>query len=375
MRLGFDGRFIKSRRTGVGWYAANLLSHLAVERGEDELTAFVVPPPDSLPEGIITKDAVDYERHPAGDLWEQVVLPVLLKRLGIQVFHSPGVYLPACSPGCSRVVTVHDMAVFRSPEWFPAKFRRYFRLAVRLALFRAHRIIAVSAFTKSEIAALFPALVTPVDVIHHGIDACFVARAETDERERLRARYGLADSYLLAVGTLEPRKNLVNVLAAFAGMEPAFQPARLVVVGTRGWLTGEIDRALAAPGLRDRVMLLGYVTKEDLALLYRHAAGLLYPSLYEGFGMPITEAMAAGCPVITSNGSGCAEVAGEAALLVNPLDPAAIASACTKLMKEPGLAGELAQAGIERVKSFSWHRTAEETIAVYHTIAEIRGCR
>lgn len=259
------------------------------------------------------------------------------------------------------VVTVHDLAFLHRPEHFTAKGRRFFRQALTLTRRDADLVVCPSQATADDCAA-------------HGIDAARLRvvpwgvdqrRAPTAEVDAVRARHGLDRPYLLSVGTAEPRKNLAAVFAAFGRL--ARTDLDLVVVGPQGW--GEGMPEVASDAARDRVRLLGFVPAEDLAGLYAGAAAFCYPSLFEGFGLPVLEAMAQGAPVITSAGTSMAEITGDAALLVDPTDHRAVADALATLLDDPGYADRLGAAARSRAEAFTWDHTAEGVAAVLHEAA------
>ncbi len=270
-------------------------------------------------------------------VWYPAVLPRLSRRLKLDLLHCPTFRGPLSPPPVPLVVTVHDLAVLRHPETFNLWTRRYSRYCVPRVVQAARLVIAVSAFTKREVVELLGVDEDRIRVIPNGVAECFRPQGPAAEGD-----------YVLAVGTVEPRKNLPRLAAATArlGLE-------LWVAGARGW--GQV-------ALPDGVRRLGRVSDARLAALYRGALCLAYPSLYEGFGLPVLEAMACGTPVVTSAGGATEEVAGEAAVLVDPLDPVSIAAGIEEAVARRQ---ELRRLGLERARAFSWQRTAAATAAVY----------
>jgi glycosyltransferase involved in cell wall biosynthesis len=274
-------------------------------------------------------------------LWFPALLPVRARRLGLDVLHCTTYRAPSRQL-VPTVVTVHDLAVMRFPELFPAWTRLYARTALRRVLRRAARVIAVSEFTKREVVELMRVPADRVRVIPN-------ATAEAFRAEGPRAD----GDYVLALGTLEPRKNLARLVEATQRLG-----VELRVVGDAGW--GGVE--LRGNGVR----WLGYLPDEEVATLLRGARCFAYPSLYEGFGIPVLEAMHCGAPVVTSAGSPMAEIAGGAAELVDPLDVASIASG----IERAGARGaELGRRGIERAAAYTWRAAAEATAAVYREVA------
>jgi len=271
-------------------------------------------------------------------VWYPAVLPRLSRRLRLDVLHCPTFRGPLSSTPVPLVVTVHDLAVLRHPETFNLWTRRYSRYCVPRVVQAARRLIAVSEFTKNELVGLLGVPEGRIRVVPNGVAEVFSSEGPAEEGE-----------YVLAVGTLEPRKNLERLAEAArrVGLE-------LRVAGARGW--GRV--ALEGDGVR----LLGEVSDARLAELYRGALCLAYPSLYEGFGLPVLEAMACGTPVVTSAGGATEEVAGGAAVLVDPLDPASIARGIEEAVSRRQ---ELRRRGLERARTFTWERTAAATAEVY----------
>ncbi len=275
-------------------------------------------------------------------VWYPLVLPRLARRARLDVLHCPTFRAPLAPPASPLVVTVHDLAVLRHPETFNQWTRRYSRLCVPRVARAATLVIAVSEHTKRELVELLGTPEEKIRVVPNGVAEVFSPQGPAE-----------AGDYVLAVGTLEPRKNLHRLADATRRLG-----VELRVAGARGW--GRVD--LGGDGVR----VLGRVPDEELARLYRGARCLAYPSLYEGFGIPIVEAMASGTPVVTSRGGATEEVAGEAAVLVDPLDPASIASG---IEEAAARRDELVRAGLERARAFSWAETARKTANVYREAA------
>jgi glycosyltransferase involved in cell wall biosynthesis len=232
----------------------------------------------------------------------------------------------------------------------------------------ADALIAVSEHTRADLCDLYQTDVNKVRVIHEGIDAEF-RPAPSEEIARVREQYSPGRPYLLMVGTLEPRKNHAAALRALARLKAEGARHRLVIAGGKGWLFEPINRQVSASRLENDVVFAGYVPQADLPALYSGADGVLVPSLYEGFGFPVLEAMACGAPVVASNVSSLPEIAGEAALLVDAEDDAALAAAVQRILRETALAHSLREMGLRRAAEFSWKRCAAETADLYLDIA------
>ena len=324
MRVGVDVAPLQQTQAGTARWIRGLLAALA---RRDDVEA--VPVGWGGP-GRLTAVVRDV-------LWYPALLPRRARRAGLDLIHCT-IYRGPLRSRVPALVTVHDLAVLRHPDAFPAWTRLYARTWLRPTLRAARRLVAVSEFSRREAVELAGVPAERIDVVPNAVDAVFGAEGPA-----------AAGDYLLAVGTLEPRKNLPRAIAAarLAGVE-------LRVVGARGW--GGVE----ASG--DGVHWLGRVPDEELAALYRGARCLVYPSLYEGFGIPVAEALACGCPVVTSGESAMAEVAGGAAVLVDPLDPAAIAAG---IEEAAARRAELVPLGLARAATLTWERAAEAAVGAY----------
>ena len=265
------------------------------------------------------------------------------------------------------VVTVHDVAVLRFPELFRPWQRHYTRVVLPRVARRARAVIAVSTATKQDVVELLGVPEDRVTVIANGLTPGIRPVAANSARAReVRARYALPERFILTVGSVEPRKNLRRLIEAvrLVAERSDARDIALVHAGPTGWLAHDIPY-VARARVNGRVRFLGHVSTDDLAVLYSLARGSAYPSLWEGFGLPVLEAMACGCPVLTSRVSALPEVAGGAALLVEPTSVEEITDGLARLWTDDALRARLAGCGIERAKEFSWERSAAETVAVY----------
>lgn len=312
--------------------------------------------------------------HPSGDFFEHVGLPRLARSLGAGIYHGTFNVLPAIpgfAPTRRTVVTIHDVAVFKMPEAYTPRFCRMSRFLIRRAVRSADRIIVVSSATKSELIQLFPSIEPKVRIILNGVGGEFVAAATFDGQRIAQAitRLGLPERYVLFVGNLEKKKNLPRLLSAFAAAKAASSLAhKLVIVGKRpdGVPDVDLDRALG-DGL---AMYTGYLPDEDLPSVYRGADLVVYPSLYEGFGMPVLEGLAAGVPVLTSNCSSMPEVAAGAAMLVDPLSVDDIAQGIVAALTDANWRKQAISRGMARAGALSWKFNAAQTARVYDELRE-----
>jgi glycosyltransferase involved in cell wall biosynthesis len=369
MIVGYDATTLGDRMSGVGYYTARLMESLADGAGAGTLERLVVLSNRRVPVPAGPRVAV-YPRRRCGvrSIWMQLLLPGILRELRPDLVHFTN-YLAPLASRVPYVVSFHDMTLSLFPEHHTLKKRLLTSSLIPLVARRARLILTPSESTRRDVVRLLRVDPPRVRVIPYAAAPSF--RRAGEGPERLTARFGLKPPYFLYVGTLEPRKNLVRALRAFARAFPeAGGGQRFVLVGERGWKYRETLREASRPELAGRVLFLGYVEEELLPLLYSHATALVYPSLYEGFGLPVVEAMACGTPVLTSRNSSLAEVAADAALLVDPGDEAALAHGLRALAQDEALHARLAESGRSRARDFSWERTGRETVAAYRAALE-----
>jgi glycosyltransferase involved in cell wall biosynthesis len=267
-------------------------------------------------------------------------------------------FLPLAAP-CRQAVLIHDLSFRAHPEYFPLVISAYMRLLTGLSIRRADRVVALSEFTLQELARFYPRSLDKAVRVYPGVGRLFHAELEADEEDVLHS-YGLESGYILAMGNIHPRKNLSRLLDAYVYLrQRRGSMPEMVWVGAPRWGSDELLGRAHAAG----VILTGFVAQHDLPALYRGAEMLVYPSLYEGFGLPPAEAMACGTPVITSNTTSLPEVVGEAALTVDPTDVRAIAGAMARLLDDLALRQELTKAGIQRSQRYTWSRAARHLLA------------
>ncbi|MDW8404874.1 glycosyltransferase family 1 protein [Chloroflexus sp.] len=279
-----------------------------------------------------------------------------------RVLFVPAHVVPLLHP--PTVVTIHDVGYRVFPEAHTARRRLELELTTRWSLRAARRVIAVSQATKRDLVNWYGVHPDRITVAHLGLSATFAPPDDPQCVSAVRARYGLRRPYLLYIGTVQPRKNLVRVIEALAVALAAGYDLDLVIAGKRGWLSEPIEQRARELGVADRVRFTGYVADADLPALLAGALAFVFPSLYEGFGIPVLEAMACGAPVITSTISSLPEVAGDAALLVDPLDTNAIAATIMRLHDHDDLRADLRRRGFARVRQFTWEACAQRTLEV-----------
>jgi glycosyltransferase involved in cell wall biosynthesis len=304
-------------------------------------------------------------------LWYRLRLPIPAEIVTghLDVFYSPDFVLPPTRHACQTLLTVHDLSFVCHPEAFVPPLRRYLDRVVPRSIERASLVLADSAHTCSDLIRLFAVPHDRVKVIYPGVDTRFRPQAEPGESARLRERYAIGDqAYVLSVGTLQPRKNYVRLIQAFV-RSPATKgkDVHLLIAGGRGWLYEDI---LAEAEKHNSVCLLGFVDDLDLPALYRGAALFVFPSLYEGFGLPVLEAMACGVPVVSSSSSSLPEVAGDAALLVEPLDVDALAEAITWALEDDDLRRGMVERGVVQAARYRWARSAAQLLGAIESLEE-----
>jgi len=356
------------RSAGIHGHIANLLARLPEADPEMVYTVFVGEGnPPAHPALHIRRSRWPTQRAPVRILWEQVAAPLALARLRPALLHGMAFALPLLWRG-PAIVTIHDLSFLRYPERLTAGRRAYLALITRLSARRARRIITVSQSGKDEIQALLDAPAEKIDVIHNGVGP--EMRPPSPEAIRdFRARCDPPERYILYLGTLEPRKNLETLLRAYAQI-PQRGAVKLVLAGGRGWMYDYVEALIEALDLSADVVLPGYLAGGLLPMWYHAADVFVYPSLYEGFGMPLLEAMACGAPVMASDASALPEVVGDAGLLVPPTDVDAWAEALTGLLDSPPRRDTLAAQGVARAAAFTWERAARLTVAAYRRALE-----
>ena len=380
MHVVLDARYIARRQSGVGAYAQRLIAGLARIDRENHYTCLVAADGPGLPVEQANVAAwttrVSFEDHLRGDLWLLGYLPLRLRALRADVYHGPAVFLPHVKFGYRSVVTIHDLVSFLFPETVPRKYSLYMRLMTRLAVRSADRVIAVSHATKTDLEQVLRVPSAKIVVIHEAVGPEFARPVPPEVVEAVVRRYGLRRPYCLFVGNLEPRKNLPALIEAFAEvrrrLEATPHPPQLVLAGTRAWFHAGIFRAVERHELGAAVVFTDYVPLADLPALYAGATCFVFPSLYEGFGLPVLEAMAAGAPVVAARAGSIPEVASDAALLVDAHVPGELATAIESVLTDAALRERLVLRGRARSAAFEWDTVARRTLAVYQAVYDRR---
>jgi len=362
------------RRAGVSQYTEQMVRRFmgTLPRSNDALTIFAgpaAPPNGYVPDGVRwVPSRLPTGHAPGRILWEQIVAPMVSARAGLDVLFCPVNVVPLASPVPS-VVTVHDLAFLAYPEAFHAAKRRYLTAMTRLSVRRARHIIAVSAHTRDDLVHHFGVRPERITVIPNAADERYRPADSPEGITRFKAANNLPDRFVLFVGTLEPRKNLRRLIEAFALLSGDDPDVKLVIVGASGWLTSDLAPLVQTRGLSNHIIFAGYVPDDDLPRWYQAATVFCYPSLYEGFGLPVLEAMGCGTPVVTSRTSSLPKVAGDAALLVDPPDVRGLANALQSVLADDARRRAMSEAGIARSHAYSWERTATATLNVIRDAA------
>ncbi|MBZ5559417.1 MAG: glycosyltransferase family 4 protein [Acidobacteriia bacterium] len=363
MRIGIDAR--KLHDFGIGTYIRNLLRQLA---RLDRDTEFVVLCRPDDREAMVLGENFRTVSESAGNysVAEQLKIPLALKREGVTLFHAPHYVLPPLV-GCRSVVTIHDCIHLMFPQYLPNRFAlAYARTSIALAARRATRIMTVSESSKRDILRLVDAPASKIDVIYNAYDERFGVEPREQDVLRVRERFQLHDPFVLYAGNVKPHKNLERLIDAFHRLRArGLDQVKLVLIGDDISKYAALRRAVHTHQLHQHVRFLGYMPEETLAALYRLAGVFVFPSLYEGFGLPPLEAMASGTPVVTSNVSSLPEVAGDAAVLVDPYDPDAIADGIQRVLTDETLRADLKRKGLARAKQFSWDQSVRRIREIY----------
>jgi glycosyltransferase involved in cell wall biosynthesis len=368
VRIGIDAR--KLHDFGIGTYIRNLLRQLA---RLDRETEFVVlcRPEDQEPLRSLGENFRPVgEASPNYSLAEQVRIPLAVRREGVTLFHAPHYVLPPLVR-CPSVVTIHDCIHLMFPQYLPNRLAlEYARTSITYAAKRATRVLTVSESSKRDILRFVDTSPDKIDVIYNAYDERFAVEPREEDVVRVRERYQLQDEFVLYAGNVKPHKNLGRLIEAFDLVRKrGLDYLKLIMIGDDISKYAALRRAVHQHQLHKYVRFLGYLPDETLAVMYRLAGVFVFPSLYEGFGLPPLEAMASGTPVVTSNLSSLPEVTGDAALLVDPYDPQSIADGIYRVLTDETLRRRLRQKGLARARQFSWESSVRRVRGIYDEVA------
>jgi glycosyltransferase involved in cell wall biosynthesis len=369
MRIGIDAHCIGQRKTGNETYTRNLVKHLGLlEPNGIDYIVYLTSKADRNGEAFagprsrtkLIRPETPYLRIPIGFALES-------RAEKLDVFHAQ--YLLPHHLRCRTVLTVHDVLFERYPEFFTKMDLYRNKIGIPWSCRRADHIITVSESSKRDLIQIYGLDASRITVTYHGPDDSYRPLDQEEAKEHLRRRYGLGGEFILYVGTIQPRKNVPRLVSAFAELKRKHRiPHKLVIVGPKAWLATEAFRAIENRSAKGDVVVTGYVPQKDLAYFYNAATVFVYVPICEGFGLPVLEAIACGTPTITSRGSSLEEVAGGAAVLVDPLDVSAIVSAIENVLSNSDLRASLRALGLARSSQFSCHEMAVRTQAVYRQV-------
>jgi len=356
-------------KAGIGNYLTNLISELSIIDKSNNYIIFA----SSENKAYYETDNGYFQVIDIGFMgrnkflrimWEQLILPFKLKSLKADILFSPGFVCPFIKP-IKYVTVIHDMTFFSHPQVHTFFKKIYFPFMIKQSLKKSEKIISVSYNTKKEILKYSNIQENKVIVTHLSANK-FPQNRINDENELLAKKYNIETEYLLFVGMIEPRKNISLIIEALDKISD--KQIKLVVVGEKGWMINNLFEMIKSRGIEDRIIFTGFIDDKELEIFYKNAKIFLYPSFYEGFGIPILEAMSAGCPVITSNISSLPEVAGNAAILINPQKPNELTDSINRVLDNSELRTDLITKGFENAKKFSWIKTAKQTLEVFENI-------
>lgn len=382
MKIGIDANWAIYEKAGIGKYSENLIRNLLQEDKKNEYVLFLnffrnrkerLKDIKKLTKDSRAKVSIEFSPIPAKIKQWLALTSFPIRKLfksPIDLFYSPYPAGIAKSGWKKQVVTIYDLTFLKFPEHRGSKISSYYLKTTKQAIENCQKIIAISASTKNDLVKMLKVDPDKIKVIYPSVDENFKPIKDTGKTKKIINKYLSQDQeFILSVGTLEPRKNLVRLIKAYALLPIAIKNKyKLVLVGGSGWNNSDIFKTINDLNLKDKIIKLGYVEQSDLPYIYNAAAVFVYPSLYEGFGLPPLEAMACGVPVITSEVSSLPEVVGSAAKLVNPKSEKEIAEELKNVLKSGKIQLEMKIKGIEQAKKFSWEKTAKETIKLFKEI-------
>lgn len=378
-RIGLDMSAAVTQGGGIGRYNRELVRALAGAPGPFQYRLFSVKPTAALPvaDPIPKHPQFTYRQLPLTGQWLyrfwyrlRLPLPVQLATGRIDLFHSPDFVLPPVWGDVPTLLTVHDLSFLHYPEVYPPALVRYLNRVVPWSVARATHVLADSEATRTDLEQEWGVAPAKISVLYSGVSAAFRPEREPDQLAAVRGRYEIRDKpYMLAVGTLQPRKNYQMLVRAFCPVAASW-PGQLLIAGGHGWLYDEMMAEVGRQGLEGRVRFLGFVPDADLPALYSQATLFLFPSLYEGFGLPALEAMACGVPALLADASCLPEVGGDAALMLPPGDETAWTAAMMRLLADNATRAHMVGAGFLQARRFTWTAAAARLLSIYQKLLE-----
>jgi glycosyltransferase involved in cell wall biosynthesis len=375
VRIAIDYTPAYEQGGGIGRLVREMVAALALVDSQTDYRLFIagthtknLPPPPGH----------NFRWHPTritpewlARLWHRARLPVPVTVFtgDVALYHATDFVLPPLPHHVPGILTVHDLSFARVPQAAKPSLKAYLDVVVPRSIKRAAHVIADSQATKDDIVALYSTPPEKISVVLSGVESRFQRVTDPSSLLTMRNKYRIGDRpYLLSVGTVQPRKNYSRVIQALAHLRAQGYDLALVIAGGKGWLEDEMYQTIAAAKMQEFVHLIGFADDADLPMLYSAAACVVFPSLYEGFGFPVLEGMACGTPVVTAHVSSLPEVAGDAALMVDPLRVDEIAHAVQRVLDDSALRTDLIQRGYERIKGFTWANSARQLHQIYYNI-------
>jgi glycosyltransferase involved in cell wall biosynthesis len=377
LRIGIDYTAALKQSGGIGRYTRGLITTLAELDNKNSYTLMVTPdaPPDDL-QVFHAQPNFTPKFYPLAERWltigwHRFYLPIPVEWFTgrVDLFHSPNFILPPTRQA-KTLLTVHDLSFIRHPQGAVPSLRKWLEKAVPRSLARADHVLADSESTKQDLIDIFQLTPKTITVVGAGVEARFQPVTDSHRLETVRRRYHLppSEKFILGLGTLEPRKNFTGLIKAYS-QSPVRHTHHLVIAGGKGWLYNEIFAAAESSPVANRIHLIGFIDDDDLPALYNLADIFAYPSHYEGFGIPVVEAMACGTPVVCADNSCLPEVGGQAALQIEATDVTALAETLHRLAIDPTLRQQAIATGLRQAQKFTWPATARRLLAVYHQMA------
>ncbi len=381
MRIGIDVTSALTQGGGIGRYTRELVRALTALDGRFDYHLFAAKQvgQTAVPDPLLSGEHIHFHAAPLTEAWLyrlwyrlRVPAPVQWATGPLDLFHSPDFVLPPVAKGIPTLLTVHDLSFVHYPEVYPSVLVAYLNRVVPWSIRRATHVLADSAATRDDLVAAWQVPADKITVLYSGVNQQFRPVTEPEILTAVANRYHLDDTpYFLSVGTVQPRKNYQMLIRAFAPVAAVY-PHNLYIAGGKGWLYDDMLAEIERQGLNGRVRFLGFVADADLPALYSRATLFLFPSLYEGFGLPLLEAMQCGVPVVTSYSSSLPEVVGETAVQLSPHDQNAWTTTLQNLVADPAWRAQLVAAGYRRARQFSWQKAAQELLSLYQALLHPR---
>lgn len=354
MKIGIDVQTTTGQKTGFGFYVQNLVENI---KKIDKHNEYILLKPDS---------SEDFST-PKRFIWDQFKIPAMAKNKHIDILHQPCFSLPIFYKG-KIIATIHDLIAVKFGQDIPFFSRQFFARWMPYTYKKADAIIAISEHTKKDILKYVDIHEDKITVIPSAADSKYKQIDDKKNIARVQKKYNLGDKYLLHIGTLNPRKNLIFLVDVFSQVLKRFPDYKLVIVGKEGWYFEKLYENVKQLGIQDKVIFTGYLDEQDKVYVYNGATLFVFPSLYEGFGLPPLEAMNCGIPVISSNTSSMPEVVGDAGILISPHDKDKWISSICKVLSSQDLRKKMSTQSLKRAKMFSWEQCAKKTIALYEKV-------